>query len=316
MHQPPQLNLILMVWNTAHLLDRTLTTLENQDTTFNWELIIVDDNSMDDVPAVLNQHPGLPIKYYRLEHDMGMRGNTVSINYGIRKAQSEVVMWSTPEVMFPPGTLQAAWETARVDEPRWVTVPSHGLSLSLQLELDETFWRDNIRDIDYMVVNAPASHWDSVWFHLNFHKDGRRDTPSKRDMGIEFGNNQTVAVNRKIWDKKIESFPYFLDWGSDDPWIAGLRKKEGYKDITLWDYAGYHQWHTNTQFWMAHGLAPNWNRWAHTTDNLLGDPRVHPGGTCWLWDGGKKDKMTKQECDAIINGEGRSQIEATGFKER
>ena len=315
MSQPPRLSLILMVWNTAHLLERTLCTLETQDTAFNWELIVVDDNSLDDVPAVLNKHTSLPIRYFRLEHDMGMRGNTVSSNYGVCKARSsEVVMWSTPEVMFSPGTLQAAWETARVDEPRWVTVPSHGISHDIQVGIDETDWRNNISCLDTLANLAPVDHWDSAWFYLNFYDNGRRDTPSKRERGIEYGNNQSVAVNKSIWNKKIGRFPYFLDWGSDDPWIAGKRRKEGYRDITLWDYPGYHQWHINCQYWMAQGLAPHWNKFAHTIDNVLGDPEVPPGGTCELWDGGNREKMTKEEIESTKGG--KYWVEATGYRSK
>ena len=75
-----KLSLILMCWNTSHLLARTLRTLQKQ-TLDDWELIVVDDMSEDDVPLVLRQNgEGLPIKYHRLEHEMGMRGNTVSLN--------------------------------------------------------------------------------------------------------------------------------------------------------------------------------------------------------------------------------------------
>jgi glycosyltransferase involved in cell wall biosynthesis len=310
-----KLSLILMVWNTSHLLARTLETLKGQ-TIDDWELIIVDDNSEDDVEKVLRQNgEGLPVRYCRLEHGMGMRGNTVSLNYGIRKAVGDIVMWSTPEVMLPPDTLKVAYDThMATDEWLWVTVPSHGMTSDLQLRIDDVDWRSNVHNIKSLLDGTAPEDWDSVWFHLNFHPHGRRDEKSKREIGQEYGNNQTVAVNREAWKEKIGSFPYFLDYGSDDPWIASKRKHHGYTDLTLWDQEAYHQWHPTSQFWMAQDKAPYWNFKAHTIDNLLGDPEVPPGGTCETWDLGDRSPMGDGPKREAMEQE--RMVTATGFSYR
>jgi glycosyltransferase involved in cell wall biosynthesis len=304
-----KLSLILMCWNTAHLLERTLFTLEQQ-TLDDWELIVIDDKSDDDVPAALDRHSRLPIRYYRLEHAMGMRGNTVSLNYGIRKARGFAVMWSTPEVMLPPTALQAAYDTTLHDysKPMFVTVPSHGLSAGVQLKMDTVDWKTDVHCIKDLVKALPEDDWDSKWFYLNFNENGVRSLPRKKS----FGHNQTVAVRRNDWISRIGHFPYFLDYGSDDPWVGDKRKKTGYEDITLWDQEAYHQWHTNVQYWMALDKAPYWNKWGHTIDNLLGDPEVPPGGTCEIWDGGKRDKQTTEDKKDALNQRGL--VEATGFR--
>ena len=204
------LSLILMCWNTSHLLDRTLFTLQQQ-TVNNWELIIIDDNSEDDVPAVLEKYPSLPIRHFRLEHAMGMRGNVVSINYGVRKARGKVVMWSTPEVMLPPGALQTAHDTVinSLDYPAWVTVPSHGLALGAQLAIDTVDWKGDLNNIKALVDVLPEDDWDSKWFYHNFYEGGIRTGEIKTG----FGHNQTVAVDREHWVATVGHFPFFLDYG-------------------------------------------------------------------------------------------------------
>ena len=304
-----KLSLILMVWNTSHLLARTLETLKNQGID-DWELLIIDDKSEDNVQKIIAQNgDGLPIKYHRLEHDMGMRGNTFAINYGLDNSIGEVVMWSTPEIMLPPNTLLTAYNTAR-EGKTFVTVPSHGMTSELQLEIDTIDWRESVYNIDKLVEKYPYDHWTQIWFNLNFYEHGRKDIGPKK---TSFGNNQTVAVSKDLWLKSVGKFPYFLDYGSDDPWVSERRGTVGYRDVTLWDYAAYHQWHARCQYWMAQGKAPNWNRLGHTTSNIMNDPQVPKGGTCEIWDGGNRDKMSQSEIFSALQL--APLVEQTGFKE-
>jgi glycosyltransferase involved in cell wall biosynthesis len=301
-----------MVWNTSHLLARTLQTLRQSGLErWEWELLVIDDCSEDDVVDTLNNYLDLPLVYHRLEHDMGMRGNTAALNTGIAQARGEVVMWSTPEVMLPPGALAAVYEKA-VGGHVWVTLPSHGLTASVQLRLDQVDWLADLQQIRTLVADLPVDAFDVLWFYYNFFPNGRREGPSYQSLGKPYGNNQTVGVLRTEWLEKIGRFPYFLDYGSDDPWIAGNRRVRGYTDVTLWDFESYHQWHPPLTFWMAQGKAPHWNRWGHTTSNLWPDPQVPSGGTCEIWDGGDHSPMTDSEKSAILTL--WPTVNATGFR--
>lgn len=309
-----KLSLILMVWNTSHLMARTLHTLQGQTITDEWELLIVDDMSMDDVRETIAEHgDGLPVKYHRLEHDHGMRGNTASINFGIERARGEIVMWSTPEVMLPPDALRRVCEVhdGRSGEKLFVTIPSHGLTANVQLRIDTVDWHSDVHSIKSLLDGVSFDHWDSVWFHLNFYEHGRPDTGKQKR---EYGNNQTVAVNRHVWLSTIGSFPLFLDYGSDDPWLLDERRRHGFRDVTLWDQEAYHQWHAHSQYWMAQGFAPNWNMRGHTIKNVANDPRVPQGGTCTIWDGGNRSKLTEEEAQRALGI--HDAVVATGFKFR
>lgn len=303
-----ELSLILMVWNTSHLMARTLYTLQKQTIVQPWELIIIDDNSEDDVVGTLDKYgQGLPIKYIRLEHNMGMRGNTFSLNRGIEEATGRVLMWSTPEVMLPPLALESVLLIPE-EERRWVTIPSHGLTAEVQLKIDTVDWKSDIHNLKKLIAEYNEESWNSIWFNLNFHVDGRPSRPHK----TTYGNNQTVAVDRLEWMKTIKSFPYFLDYGTDDPWISAERIRHGYQDITFWEQEAYHQWHATCQYWMAQDKAPNWNKFGHTTSNILNDPRVSPNGTCSIWDGGNTSPMSEEEKKEALKQ--HNYVIATGFR--
>lgn len=303
-----KLSLMLMVYNTAHLLKRTLRTLENQGVD-DFELLIIDDNSEDDVQAACASSD-LPIRYFRLEHDMGMRGNTASINHGLSVAEGDIVMWSTPEVMLKPGTLAAIVnELSQDGDRKFVTVPSHGLTSEIQLEIDTVNWVADLSGIDTL-VDKSNDDFTHRWFNLNFYPDGDINKPHKGS----YGNNQTVAVNREAWLRTVGKFPLFLDYGSDDPWVSGKRKTLGYKDVTMWDHDAYHQWHPKAQYWMAYGNAPNWNRYGHTMSNLANDPEVPLGGTCEIWDHGSHEQLTPAEIEGELSL--APLVNMTGFARR
>ena len=306
-----RLSLMLMCYNTAHLLGRTLETLKNQGLD-DWELIIIDDMSEDDIPAAIANHgDGLPIIYQKLNHDIGMRGNTASINHGISISTGELVMWSTPEVMLSPLTLRAVHDKLSGNAtPTFITIPSHGLTYEVQMELDNLDWKTNIHTIKDYVNTYPDEDFIIRWFYLNFYEHGDRSTPH-RDT---YGNNQTVAVNKSMWLDKIGYFPLFYDYGSDDPWVAGERGKQGYTDVTLWDYEAYHQWHPKAQHWIAQGKAPNWNALGHTMRNIANDPRIPDGGTCAIWDGGNHDQLSAQQIADELTWVER--VKQTGFRRK
>jgi len=309
-----KLSLILMVYNTSHLMARTLQTLQKQTMDpDDWELIVIDDMSQDDALDCIRAHgQGVGnLRYIRLDHDMGMRGNTASINHGVSMAMGDAVMWSTPEVMLPPDALQAVYDTVNARQGNtFVTIPSHGLMAEMQMKIDDVDWQSDVDNIKELVADTDPEGWDSVWFWLNFYKDGRKT--NGRQPG--YGNNQTVGVRRQTWLDTIGEFPLFLDYGSDDPWLADERKKFGFQDITLWEQEAYHQWHCRAQYWMAKGNAPNWNYAGHTTSNVANDPEVPDGGTCEIWDGGDKRPLSEAEiADALREEE---HVIASGYKAR
>ena len=68
-----RVSVVVACWNTAHLLKRTLYTLTKQ-TYDDFECIVIDDNSEDDVEAAVAPYRDrLIINTHHLVHNLGMR---------------------------------------------------------------------------------------------------------------------------------------------------------------------------------------------------------------------------------------------------
>lgn len=260
-----RVSLCMAVWNTAHLLEYTLHTL-TQQTYDNFEVIIVDDFSEDDVEAVVAPYyDKLDIKVHHLSHDLGMRGNSVSFNVAFSLATGEILMENTPEIMLYPDCISdmvSALE--QLGSKSWVSVRTYNLPPEAQLEIDTVDWDMDI----YSVKSLPK--FNDAWCQNNLKEKF-------------FGTHQTCAIYREDWFKYVKRFPFYLDYGSDDPFYAGVRERQEFTSATI-EPMVVHGWHAPIAFWMSQGKAPNWNRWGHTMKNHYNDPLVPKGGTAQIWD--------------------------------
>ena len=282
-----ELSLCLAVWNTSHLLKRSIETYIAQDLDpSRWELIVIDDNSLDDVRgAIAGADKHINIRYVRLEHGDGMRGNTVSFNTAFGMAKGHVLAETTPETMLPRDLLRRLLEPHQSNPRCFVAMKTYNLTVDGQISIDTVDWRSDLMNM------RSLPEWGSTWTQNNV-------------KTVHFGTHQTCSIRREVWFEitKGRGFPLFGDYGSDDPWYAGTRSSCGVQDITLPnDCMGVHQWHPSFQYWMAKGHAPKLNKWAHSMSNYLNDTsgNVPDGGTCMIWDGGSHDQMSQADKDSF-----------------
>jgi len=294
-----KVSLVMAVWNTAHLLGRTLQTLTRQ-TYDDFEVIIIDDNSEDDVAEVVREYEdSLDIKLHRLVHGFGMRGNTVSFNVGFSLAQGDMIMENTPEIMLYPECIEEMVVALEHFGGRsWVSVRTYNITPEDQLEIDTVNWQENITALE----SLPNFH--SEWTQNNL-------------KNSFFGTHQTCIFYREDWYKYWVRYPFFLDYGTDDPWNAGVRAGNEIQSATIQPLV-YHQWHPPIGFWMAYDKAPNWNLWGHTMKNHYNDPLVLRGGTAEQWDtsqpGGPHRRMSFDECSGWYAWEPK--VKACGFRRK
>ena len=226
----------MCVWNTSHLLKRSIHTYANQTMDKeDYELIIIDDNSFDDVLEIIKPYQDIMnIKYIRLDHDFGMRGNTESFNTAFENAEGDILAETTPETMFAEDILFKLIYP-HLELPRvFVAMKTYNLTPKIQLEIDSVDWKENIMNI------SKIEGWRDPWVQSNV------DRPL-------FETHQTCSIRREVW-KEINSgngFPLFYDYGTEDPWYVGERKRLNIDNFTVKYMGLIHQWHTPFQYWMS-----------------------------------------------------------------
>jgi hypothetical protein len=278
-----ELSLCVCVWNTSHLLRRSVYSYLQQDIApERWELIVIDDNSQDDVKAALAPLEGkINFTYTRLEHKDGMRGNTVSFNTAFGMAKGHILAETTAECMLPSDGLRQMLEPHSTNKRCFVALKTYNLTRPVQFAIDTVNWRENILAI------STLPGWDDPWIQGNV-------------SNLHFGTHQVCSIRKDVWFEitKGRGFPLFGDYGSDDPWFCGLREKTNVLDITLpKECMAIHQWHAPFQYWQSKGRGPRLNKWAHSMENYLRDTSGHvpDGGTCMIWDKGSHEMLSDAE---------------------
>jgi glycosyltransferase involved in cell wall biosynthesis len=83
----PLISVVIPTYNRAHVIKRAINSVINQ-TYLNWELIIVDDGSIDNTNNVIKHYlEDERIKYYKIKNS----GASATRNYGIKKSQGKYV---------------------------------------------------------------------------------------------------------------------------------------------------------------------------------------------------------------------------------
>lgn len=96
-----KLSVVIPAYNNAYSLATVLDALGNQDTSGSIEVIVVDDASDDDTPAIAATHPAVDIAY-RLPHRVG--GPTAR-NVGVYMAESDTIVHMDADMVLPPHVL-------------------------------------------------------------------------------------------------------------------------------------------------------------------------------------------------------------------
>ena len=280
-----EISLCACVWNTSHLLRRSVQTYLKQDIDpSRWELIVIDDNSQDDVRDAIKPLEGkINVQYRRLEHSFGMRGNTVSLNTAFGMAKGHILAETTPECLLPPDAVRQLLEPHAVNPRCFVALKTYNLTMEMQQIIDTVDWQSDILNI------SALPEWNGNWCQNNV-------------ANMNFVTHQICSIRKDVFFEISNGlgFPLFGGYGEDDPWFNMVRYQKGVRGITLPNSCmAVHQWHAPFDYWMAKGRAPNLNKFRHTMSNYLGDKSgfVPEGGTCVTWDGGSHEQMSQADID-------------------
>lgn len=100
------LSIVLPVYNRAHLLVHPLTSLRTAAAAtpgLTWEIILVDDGSIEDLPAVASRFGELPIRIHRQEN----RGLLAARLAGLNLAKNDTVCFLDGDDVVAPGKFAA-----------------------------------------------------------------------------------------------------------------------------------------------------------------------------------------------------------------
>lgn len=143
---PPEISVIMPVWNGASHLRAAIESILNQ-TERNFEFLIIDDGSTDDTVAIIESYQDPRIRLIRQEHE----GIVVALNRGVAESRADwIARMDADDIAYPqrfaqqlakvrakPGAVLCHTQIRIVGEERYVTpagrfVRSEGL---IQLRL-------------------------------------------------------------------------------------------------------------------------------------------------------------------------------------
>jgi len=105
----PGASVVICTYNRSKWLEATLRSLSNIRTDRQWEIIVVDNNSADDTPAVVARHTAVsavPVTYLFEPR----QGKSNALNTGIARAAGDILLFTDDDVEIDPKWLDEACE--------------------------------------------------------------------------------------------------------------------------------------------------------------------------------------------------------------
>ena len=105
------ISVVMTIYNRANLLDKTLSSFSRQ--TFpkkQYEIVLVDDQSTDNIEEVLQKHKDLRIQHIIMDRNKSHYPATsncpaLGLNIGFKQARAEIIYKTDPE-MYQVGETQ------------------------------------------------------------------------------------------------------------------------------------------------------------------------------------------------------------------
>ena len=181
----PRISIIIPTFNRAWSLPRTIASVLNQ-TSKDWELIIVDDGSTDDTAGVIKEYlTDTRVRYFKKENG----GVGTARNFGIAKASNELVTFLDSDDEFVPNTIELMQE----DAPRLLTDKSISMVLYLAKKNSAKSYQDN-RLTDKELIDYKSAV-QGRWPRVETVQLCRKETFNKYLFPTLAGGHETILWN-------------------------------------------------------------------------------------------------------------------------
>jgi len=204
-----EISIIIPTFNRAEILKKCLDSLSNQ-TYKNFEVVIIDDGSIDDTKKIVLGFKGLRIRYIYQEHTQ----QGVARNKGLKIAKGKYVVFIGDDI---------------IPEKNWLYehIKIHKKKKNVAV-LGLTLWPKKWRINKFMRYLAPKGPQFNYWKIKN-----------KEDCGWEFFWTSNISLEKK-WFAKDKFDENFRGWGYEDLELGYRLEKRGLEIIFNPKAVAYH----------------------------------------------------------------------------
>lgn len=199
----PPVSVVIPTCNRRAVIEKCLTHLASQDHP-NFEVIVVDDGSMDDTPACLasiaDLHPALNFRWFRNDPQAGANA---ARNRGVHESQ---------------GTIIAFLDDDCLPEPNWLT------------QLTAGFVSDQIGALAGSVIDAPPKNLADLFFTGSFHVHSPDGVSATRLVGCNMAVRKDLLLRFGFdEDRATVSADVSVSGRGDESGLFHLIKAAGYE---------------------------------------------------------------------------------------
>jgi len=110
----PKISIVIPTFNEEFYIKDTLNAIKNQKCKFNYEVMIIDGKSSDNTVSIVKEF-AKRMKYLKLYISPKM-GKAFQLNYGVSKANSELILFLDADTLIKPFFLQRIYKKFKKDK--------------------------------------------------------------------------------------------------------------------------------------------------------------------------------------------------------